>query len=284
MAQISRNGSPVKRVTAFGYFDVLQVWLEHPASHGELAEVARACGSITRRNRAARFNSRYRQYIALRQPRQDALEWVARRRDAYINAVEISLDVAFENWVDREEVSEYLHRHLVRRWHGPKQPIRFVGEVNPSRYDARRRARNLLALYPQDDCRATGEIEVPVLHIEWRAKGIKAVHSVGITAGADLLTFDHREFWRHRLLLVDINEEQLGRAYRNARRKAKDRKPVHDSLGRNLDRIAGHILVEGRARIAQKVIDELRGTLGVRRALVRIDNNPFLPPPRLAPF
>ena len=184
--------------------------------------------------------------------------------------------MAFADIFERDAAWEFLSRHLIRRWHGREQAIRFVGEDGEvTRYDGPLRAPNLLVCYREPHCRITGELHV--VHLEWRCNGVGAVRAAGISKPGDLLTFPFRSFWRHRLLLVDITDkERLGRLYRNAGRKTKDRRPRIHRNGINLDVRLGQILLEGHTTI-QEVVDHARGA-GIGRILVKLDNHAFLPP------
>jgi len=56
--------------------------------------------------------------------------------------------------------------------------------------------------------RITGE---PCCHVEWRITGRVALKAAGITNVADLLSFDHHEFWQRRLLIAEWDLQKLGR-------------------------------------------------------------------------
>ena len=82
--------------SAHGYFDRVQLWLKHPATRSQLADLDACCSHLYAENRPARFNSQYRQRVDIKQPNRDALSWVAKLSDALINKIEIALDLAFE--------------------------------------------------------------------------------------------------------------------------------------------------------------------------------------------
>jgi hypothetical protein len=136
------------------------------------------------------------------------------------------------------------------------------------RYDGPPSAANVLALYREDNCRVTGELEVPVLHLEWRCHRARAVRAAGISKPADLLTLDFTAFWRKRLLLVDLDAGKLGRALRNA----------YGCVWRRLDPRLGEAFLNYHGTI-QQTLDHTRH-VGVRRLLTVIDNTPFLPTAR----
>jgi hypothetical protein len=259
------------------YFDMIQVWVREPLDHGRLAWLRGQCGRRDRRlrgglhvqTRPARFDRNYRQLLQLRQPKAPAFRWLAGREDALINRAEITLDLTFESNAERDDAQEFVHQHLVRRWHGRRQEIRINSSDNDTRYDAGRGAPNRMVIYDEDHCRITGELHC--LHIEWRVKGAKAVRSAGIESPRDLIGFNHHRFWQRRLLLYEADLMRLGRLIRNHRSGARSR-----SSNRR-DQITGEILVR-RYDTVQELIDHLKETCRVHSALVRIPNDQLLPP------
>jgi hypothetical protein len=214
------------------------------------------------------------------------LQWLAQRHDALTNRAEIALDWVFKFRGHRDEVWEFLHRHLVRRWHGKKQEIRFYrpkaqtpvvaddGTVG-TRYDAGRWAPNVIASYREDHSRITGEVNC--LHLEWRLTGVKAMRGAGIESGQDLLGFDHRQFWQKRLLLRNADQERLGRLIRNRVNGRKSRiSSVKKSGDYFINSRTGGVYLRSRDTI-QELIDEFGRTHRIHRALVPISNEVLLP-------
>ena len=77
---------PAKPIEICAYFDKIQFWVCKPLDSRALALLKRACGQggMHRENRPARFGGGYRQRIELRQPTKKALQWLAKRNDAFI--------------------------------------------------------------------------------------------------------------------------------------------------------------------------------------------------------
>jgi hypothetical protein len=288
MAISTRSVPKIKPTGIYAYFDKIQFWVRSPLDRRTLAHLGRQCGrgGIHVDNRSARFSAQYRQRIELRQPTAKALRWLARRDDALINRAEITVDYVFNNWADRDDAWAFLHRHLVRRWHGKKQEIRVYpaggissdkGGPGGSRYDAGGSAPNKLVLYRESHTRVTGE--VACLHLEWRAKGLKAVRAAGIKSGRDLLKFDHRQFWKKRLLLYSVEPERLGRLIRNRASGGRSRRSEIKQTNRfrvNIDRRTGEVHVRARDTV-QELIDQIGASSRVRRALVPISGETLLP-------
>ena len=290
MATIPPHATLIKPSAIYAYFDKIQFWLQEPIDRRKVAQLRKQCGrgGVFVQNGPARFNARYRQRVEFRQPTDQALRWLAQREDALINRAEIALDSVFDYRADRDEAWEFLHRHLVRRWHGTKQEIR-VYRTEPqapsldddgtsgTRYDAGRSAPNLTALYRQECSRITGELNC--LHLEWRLNGLKTVRGVGIQSGHDLPEFDHRQFWQKRLLLFAADKERLGRLINNQLKGRKSRISKTETRGRyriNIDQRMGDVHVRARETV-QELIDDLGPSYRIHRALIPISNEVLLP-------
>jgi hypothetical protein len=227
-------------IGAQGYFDKIPFWLRKPLDEKTLLWLTQQCGKgeLFVADGSAPFRRGFCQRVELRQPSEKALRWLAKHNDALVNRAEIALDLVFKYQADTQEVWDYLHRHLVRRWHGRNQEIRVRRSAQrgddpgslKTRYDAGRRAPNLLVLYAEDHSRKTGELNC--LHIEWRVKSLRAMRAAGINSGQDLPNFDHRAFWQKRLLLYTLDSRRLGRLYRNRVTGKRRRTPeIRRSLG-----------------------------------------------------
>ena len=275
----------------YAYFDKIQFWVPTPLDRQILAQLRTQCGrgGLYAESGPARFNARFRQRIELRQPTDQALQWLARRDDAIINRAEITIDLVFNCLSDRDDAWECLHRHIVRRWHGKKQQIRAYrggsqthslsdyGGLGDSRYDAGGSAPNKIVFYREEHSRVTGEAYC--LHLEWRLKGLTAVRRAGIESGHDLLEFNHRVFWQKRLRLYDVDRVRLGRMARNKASGKKRRKSeIHQSGSYkiNLDGRTGEVLERAHDTI-QELIDKLRASHKIHRALVPIPIGFLLP-------
>lgn len=295
MTIISRPTTPIKPAAIYAYFDKIQFWVRTPLDRATLATLNQQCGrgGIFVGNRPAKFKGGFRQRIELRQPSSEALLSLARRDDVLINRAEIAIDYIYKRPAETEGAFEFLHRHFVRRWHGKKQKIKLVrgdrsnaanrraAEVvddvgaAESRYDAGR-APNKIVFYSKPYSRVTGELNC--LHLEWHLNGSRAVQRAGIKSGRDLLEFDHRLFWQKRLLLYRVDPERLGRLIRNRSQGKKSRTSefVKSEFKYNIDANTGSVHVRACDTI-QELIDELKGSHRIRRALVPISNEVLLP-------
>jgi hypothetical protein len=265
----------------------VQAWIREPMDRTTLTELRELCGrgGIYAENAPARFNTRYRQRIELRQPTMRALSWLARRDDALINRAEIAVDYLFDNWAGRDDAFDFVHQHIVRRWHGKKQEIRVfkpsrrtdTDRLGGTRYDAGRSSPNSIVLYPEKHSRVTGELAC--LHLEWRLNGLKSVRAAGIRSGRDLIEFNHRQFWQKRLMLYAINRERLGRLIRNRARGNRSKVPEFRPINGfkiNWDKRTGDVWIRAHDTV-QEVIDQLKASHRIYRALAPISNEVLLP-------
>jgi hypothetical protein len=272
-----------KPIGIYPYFDKIQFWVREPLNPETVERLRKQCGSLYDTIEPARFNPQFRHRIELRQPSKQALRWLARRDDALINRVEIALDLIFKFRADVEEALDFLHQHLVRRWHGKNQEIQ-VFRLPPrgddagsleTRYDAGDWAPNALVLYRQDHSRVTGELNC--LHIEWRVKSVRAMRAAGIESCQDLLQFDHRGFWKKRLLLYKVDRNHLGLLISNRRRGTKRRlSRTYRTNAHLMDGEAGEFFARAYDTV-QELIDRFKPSIGIHRAMIEISNESLLP-------
>ena len=272
---VCRSASCAAPTDTHPYCDKVQFWPRKPLDRARLAWLKCECGrgGVYAHDQPARFDASYRQRVELRQPSDKALRWLATCDEALINRVEITLDFIFESLAERDDTSEFLHRHLVRRWHNKNQQIRiYMPEADDyslggTRYDAGGRSQNRAVLYRETHSRITGEINC--LHLEWRLNGLKAVRAAGIETFQDLLEFNHRVFWQKRLRLYNVDRRRLGRMVRNKASGGKRRAAEIHPSGTDLDGRTGEVLVRAYDTV-QELIDNMRAHIKVSRALVPI--------------
>lgn len=285
MFHIPRDVAEIKPSAHCFYFDKITIWVKRPIDPATEAWLRKHCGSIDVRNRPARFGRGYRQRIELKQPSRKTLQWIASRKDALINQVEITVDFIFGSLSDLIMAFEFLHRHLVRRRHGKRQEIRLYRtgpdgrhvrvyeiEIARSRYDAGRWRPNLIMLYRELHCRVSGELNS--LHLEWRASGARAVRALGIKTGQDLVDFDHRDFWDKRLLRYEVNFERLGRLIRSRGTGRRTRAATTGRVNRPEDRSERKIedFLMRTYGTVQELVDAWKSKIRIHRALVPVSN------------
>jgi hypothetical protein len=183
----------------------------------------------------------------------DLLPWLGSLDDNSVlfNALEVALDWTFDDASDRDQADEFFKQHVVKRWHGEQD----IGYVGTTYYSGPRTAPNLITAYPDKICRLTGELYC--LHVEWRINRVTTLQRAGITL-ADLLSFDHRAFWKNRLVMASVDPSKLGRQPCNALRQTRRREWQVDNGWSSVDYHlrTGNIMVQSlENRCTQAVID-----------------------------
>jgi hypothetical protein len=285
-----------QRIDAF--FDLVQVRLRHPLTLAELELLKRHSRDQpyyqdmwqTCPSQRPPCPAKYRYLLQLRQPDGEALQELAKRNDLHVNKVEFASDWSFSRWLDSDQAFLAVVICFVKQRHGKQR----VNLFERTFYSASQRVGNEFACYADKRSRITGE---PCLHSEWRITGASNLRRVGVSSVQDLLTWDHRSFWQQRLLLYAVDRQRLGRQYNVKQSGRRRHRPwvevsrwgqhelVHDH-----DAVRGRLLVnEAQLRSTtghrdgdlgprtQDVIDEYRGSLSVRRALVRLNTGHLLP-------
>ena len=200
MASLLAKTVPIK--PAFPYFDKVAVWLREPADRATLAVLK--CGSLDNRIRPGPFPD-LRQRLEFKQPKPEALRWLASRPDAYINQVEVALDYEFASTSERNRAYEFLDHGLVRKWHAKQQQIYLDPRIAETRYDAGRGAPSGTVLYKPGYCRFTGEPDLETAYSSiWSGVREPGGRSAlpELNAGRDLVEFNHRQFWEDRFGFV----------------------------------------------------------------------------------
>jgi hypothetical protein len=265
MREIARPSYEIKSTGVYTYIDKIQVWFRRRLSLKEIAQLRSECGGkLHVRDKPAKFDHRLRMRLQLNQPSRQALRWIASLDDAHLNYVEFAIDLTFDDEDARDEAWDFLCRFIVKSHHRD-QGIRFV--KGKTRYSGRRGAPNLLVVYRDRSSKVTHDRFC--LHVEWRISGIAVLRRAGIHGVADLIDFDHREFWRTRFTLSAVDPERLGRLYWNYFHGTSRRKPWTIRSGKlryDVDRRLGSILI--RYYSTQDVIDRFRGKIDVRSCLV----------------
>jgi hypothetical protein len=273
--------SRIRPVGVYCYTDNVQVWLRELLSSRQRRWLQNRCDCFVD-DQPARFDPRYRQRVQIRQPPETVLGWIAQRRDAYVNRLELALDLVFATEQEKEEAETFIRKHLVKNHRG-KQEIQLQGGTT-TMYLASPGAANNIVTYAGRECRITGEINC--LHIEWRKCGGAALRQEGISA-KNLNDIDHRDFWQRKLLLYAINPSKLGRQYRKVyegrRHRRRDQLITRGSLNYNVEKRMGQTIIKAIGvkkgiESTQAVIDAHRGKkLNVRKSLERIEVKHLLP-------
>jgi hypothetical protein len=264
-------------IAVYAYIDKLGCWLRDPLRSSDLARLRQHCEWLKHWEEEASFDPDLQQRLQLYQPKPRALELLARRNDVHFNYLENSLDWIFRTEGENDDAHAYLDHHLIKNCHR-QQGIRYVGGT---RYSGPRRASNVLVVYSDRECRLTGV--TPCTHIEWRLRGSAALGQAGLGSIRDLLTLDHYEFWRHRLVLLGVNDlALLGRRHNNhfwGTKRRQDWIEVSSSLSWNQDARLGRIIYEICDRSVQQLVDRFGPKFAIRSCLTRLPVEGLLPQP-----
>jgi hypothetical protein len=235
----------------------------------------------------------FRHSLMLFQPRREALEWIARHAH-HITSCELANDLIYDTYWAAQSADDFVDQHFVKKHHSGK--TRYFGA---SRMTGDRKAANNIILYADKPSRNTGQ---PCCHLEWRIRGRAALKAAGIGGAADLLTFDHRRFWRERLLIAKLDLQRLGRLNHSNLKRRLSSQPQQrrrswgtkwGTIDVDLFARRGALLVSALPRpsivasdkprsvlcTVQDVCDGLKGKkVRVSDCLMMIDNNHLLPP------
>ena len=280
---------PVKAVCA--YIDAVTVWVRVPLTDASESYLREHCGSVHVWNKPMKCQPRWRQRIQLSQPSTAALSYLnmVTRGNHLINYVERAVDLIAEDASGAEALHEYLENHLVQGWHGKQRPW----SCGTTSYNSGKRwVRNTFVIYSNQPSKVTGE---PCCHLECRTATAKAVSDAGITNLASLIGYDHRSFWKKRLRLRAIDYGKLGRVRRGTPRRTPWIRTTRGGRSTDMDEMLGRQIARAAQRpgpdgnpvrdigCAQEIIDYCkdRWALDIRRAIIKLDATPLLPPPAL---
>jgi hypothetical protein len=258
------DASDIQPVDIVGYVDTLRVWLPTPLSADDYRNVERGCANVQPIKQRVDIPSRERYALDLQQPTADALRILARRNDATVTRVDAALDWTFNTFQECDDAMELVDRHLVKRHHRFEHG---TVHVKHTRYSGPHRLKNKIVVYPERFSRTTGEVDIPVLHLEYRMLGARALQQNGIGSPADVISLSHRQLWNERLLLYAFDPAHLGRMYWHWQGKHRRDQDRHIRIG--------GILCHGWR--VQDVLDKYRTYFDVRKAMHRIPVDHLLP-------
>jgi hypothetical protein len=171
----------------------------------------------------------------------------------------------------RGNVGDHLRQIAERR----TIVARTLNPQPPTCYTNRRRksATNNRVDYHDLPSKVTGEVHC--LHIEWRMFGARSLARAGIASVADLLALDHRQFWRQRLHLYEIDRNRLGRMLSNGQRRSRRNGKWLDN-GLDQDRILAALTLNMLGSV-QELLHAYRHQFDLRSCLQPIGVDELLP-------
>jgi len=285
------NAAPIYPIAVYSSFDYVKLWLPRPLSGDKLQWLRARCGKLPRP-----YVNRYGwQRLKLYQPRREALQFWASVDGAYANFVEVALDWVFSCEADLDEAVAFLRRHIVKSYHRGK--IHFDPELDDiahddnsdfavihrrrvnTRYSNSRKSPTNLADYFDRPSKVTGEVHC--LHMDWRLQRASALVRAGLPKVADLLTLNHREFWRERLQLRMFDLSKLGRTVRNTQFDSRRRQPWINRFGLDVDRRNGAIILRAYGSVQAVLNSTIADRAKLRSCLLpQFDVSHLLPNPQ----
>jgi hypothetical protein len=157
-------------------------------------------------------------YVTVVAPNQHALKFLADRTDWIPNWVEPALNILVSSTGEAERLNSLFDRCFVHNWHGDQQTKRYLATT----YTAERKARRKYGWYADKPSKISGGL---CFHVEGRHRGMDAVRKIGINSNEDFLTFDFRAYWQQNLNLFEVDDELLGRWWRNKQTGGRRRLP-----------------------------------------------------------
>jgi len=257
----------------------------------ELAELEQYCRSVKltevgpRRRRL--MGDKWGQRLNIQLLTMDALLWLHNRFDVYgknlilMTRVDFSLDLTTYSLRDAQQLQAYFNCHLVQKWHGAG----IVCFDNGTMYFRCRKSRNNIAVYSGRPSKITN---TSCCHFDWRICKADTLRRAGFHSIEDLINWNPYEFWKKRLVLMEMDFYKLGKIYNDMGRR---KKPFikqrgsykYDVFKRTGDLIKRCIQLPNESYSSvQKAIDffrvcDIRTKRGVRGCLVKLSNDDFLP-------
>lgn len=211
------------------YIDSVTVFVDRVPAGTFLAQLKQHCGTMLP-GRHMPHQHHWAMRFTLHQPRTEAFYLILHEFKTHLlNRADVALDLVTRKQSEAAILQGYLERHLVQRWHGQMKPGKRYRDTH---YSAAKRSPNVIATYSDKPSKIDG---APCCHVEWRMKGAESVKRAGLYQLEDLVSFDHRAFWKDRLNLYDIPSgrslEKLGMMIKGQPRRQK---PWIQPLGRGL--------------------------------------------------
>lgn len=242
--------------------------------------------------------------LRLFQPSDDALRVLDAEvfhdpKASRLSILELSLDLTTATVPHARELARWVMRHLIQpnRRQKPMGPTEDAGH-NVGYWSKRRWRVKAPAAYGDRPSKMTGD---PCAHVEYRFKSAAKVRTLKVRGAAverpaQLIGFDHRDFWNRHLVLRDIKLDKLGRQLRGRGNAKTPDVKVKSGMTFNFDLRAGQMIARqagyelgAPVPICAQAVLALAGKLGAElspgskfrpdRVLVPIDAEPLLPAP-----
>ena len=258
------------------HIDSIFIWTTTMFSKEMLEALQSVTGSVTFcGNRHMHMNRKWQQRYAIHQPTVGVIRVLSEGIDTgafhiSISRVDVALDLITSSYWDAVELKEYFDVHHVMPWHLNNHIAYFYDTMY---LGPRTAARN--AIHYVKRCRNDDGSEHDRARVEMRLSGQRILRSKKLTTLPDIQDFNHPEFWRHNLRLVELDVERLGKVMSRRTRRRKPWKTGRKGFQINEFRYRGEIALRG-CRISghhdtplQAVIDRYRKRYPLLRTAFR---------------
>ena len=294
MSALSAQGAAKLFQQTVCYVDRVHVRLAVQLDANSLAHIKKLAGKFHHRNIWQRYKDPTVQILHICQPSRQCLqllESIARGR-YYISYLEVALDFLTKDTFVACRLRDFFYRHLSVVHHRAR---RLSGTQHVIYWSGQRKTPNSFALYSSRPSKVTGG---PCCHLETRTRSKRAVADLGVRVLSDLLVLDRHNFWRKKMRLQKVDHTKLGLSWAGLSRHAGRIHRIKGSdlvlqidlrFGGQMARLAHYNEVgfDGDGPLAGFAVAPVQAVIdfahkyerNIRRALIRIDPTPFLPPP-----
>jgi hypothetical protein len=227
--------------SVYNFWDAAQFWLRQPLSERDRRYLKAHAGSMLLAHdlgitEPAWWDWSYRQVIRLCQPDDDAIRYLAERKDVLLNYLELAHDLIFTNEEAAQELLRLTPKHFVQRWHRTRAACTFEnGNYKTGLAD---KPGMVFQAYADQYSKKTGEFDC--YRIEAQITGAAILRRMGIGHPKDLLGFNLTTFWDRNLVYLDVDRETFGRCRINRVNKTKKRAKAVN--GYDVNRATGNLL------------------------------------------
>lgn len=265
------NGK-TEKTQSLSYFDSVEIQQKKYFRSNFLKFMQSQCGSISGPRSIQLENGISIQSLWLHQPSRSAIEQLL-EIDCRISRVHVALDILSRTKSKAKELQEYLSQTFVLS-STPYDPVTWFRTDDNSSGDSTcyfgfskpRGPGKTAALYADKVGKVTN---TPCCHLEARLELIKTLQRSSVNNVQNLLNFNHKEFWKQRIMLLQPPTElDIGKAWCKAFTKSSYSKKFPYGTRTNSIQRVGALLL----RTAQ----DRHGNVNANDLLYFLQNTPVL--------
>lgn len=179
----------------------------------------------------------------LHQPQPEIFDYLTEKKSNII-FVAIALDLLTSDAHKAAELQKAFVQHLMPH-ERPAETVHWIGSTAYFGFQRAKRFSGLSVAVYSDRPSKTAEFS-SCCHIEWRIRGAKKLRELGMREPEHLLFFNHTEFWRAILRLVELPSlEKIGSSYMKAHALGKhggSRQFPYGGRTKGAERVGSHFL------------------------------------------